>query len=140
MTENAGDWARLSQITETVFEAAATRMAQLRQREAVLRATLSALEAERKTGADPASLPLDDPAQRAGAAVLWLQWIDKRRSKLNAELARTLVQIDISRTALLRAHGRHQATEHLAREAEKTMRTKRELRREQGVFTSTLFE
>lgn len=132
MTEKPADWNGLVLVTATVFDAAANRMDQLRRREAMLRATLDALEADRRSAADLLSEAPEDPAQRARARVLWQQWIDKRRAALNAELARTLVQIDIARTAFARAYGRHQAAEELARRARKAHRAMRDAQRERG--------
>lgn len=132
MPEKPDDWRRLAQLTATVFDSAANRMKQLQRRETTLRATLAALEADRRSAFDLLGNPAEDPAQRAGAGVLWQQWIDRRRSALNAELARTLVQIDIARTGLARAYGRHQATDDLARRAAKAHQARHESMKERG--------
>ena len=128
MTGRPEEWAALARLTGTTFEVAQARMALLRQRETALRATLRALETDRK--ARPVGD--DDPAQRAGADVLLQQWVDRRRTALNGELARTLAQMDAARASLARAHGRHQVTDSLAQNATKAARDARERRFEQG--------
>ncbi len=130
MTAGSQDWAALARLTGTTFDAAQARMALFRQRELALRATMAALESDRKTRAEAAIA--GDPAQRAGADVLWQQWVDRRRAALNMELARTLAQIEAARSTLARAHGRHQVTASLAKDATKTARDRRERRLEQG--------
>ena len=128
MTASSDEWAALAHLTGMTFEVAQARMALLRQRETALRATLRALESDRK------SRPVgdDDPAQRAGADVLWQQWVDRRRTALNGELARTLAQMDAARASLARAHGRHQVTDSLAEQATKAARDARERRSDRG--------
>lgn len=120
----------MARLTGTVFDSVAGRMALLRQRESALRSTLAALDTDRKARA--ISMQTGDPAQRAGADLLWQHWIDKRRSALNAEMARTFVQIETIRAELARAHGRHEVTQRLARQALDADRAAREAKWERG--------
>lgn len=113
----SSDWRDLESLTGLAFEAAQQKMVSLRNRETQIRETLAAIL--RSGPEQSGSSDHDLPALRAGAETLWQQWVDRRRSDLNLELARTLVQIDAARTALSVAHGRHQATQDIARSEHK---------------------
>jgi hypothetical protein len=132
MTKDDQDWRALEDLTSTVFEAAAGRMEFLRRRETALRDTIASLERQKLTRAAETEAAADDPAARAGADVRWHQWIDRRRSQLNLELARTLVQVDAARQSLRQAHGRHQATAELARRRAVDGRAHRDKQAERG--------
>jgi hypothetical protein len=125
---NAKEWDELVRLTTISFEVAQSRMAELRRRETQLRIKLAGLE--KPPGCPTVFSDKSDPASRAGADALWQSWINSRRTELNNELARTLVQIDVARRTLAAAHGRHQATEEVARLANTAFRQAKNRRSE----------
>ncbi len=126
---NGQEWNELVKLTGAIFEVAQAKMAGHRRRETQLRARLAELEQPQAGYSDLSDL--SDPASRAGADALWQHWINCRRTELNLELAQTLVQIDGARRVLAAAHGRHQATEEIARREDAALRLKRERQSEQ---------
>ena len=120
------EWQDLVRLTGVVFDQARAKLVGLRNQEERLLATLASLDG--RPAQDPENSGPDDPAQRAGANVLWQQWVDHRRTELNMELARTRVRIDAARQEVARAYGKHHAIEDIARSelrARNGMRQKR---------------
>ena len=130
MTGRKADLAGLAQLADAAFGAGQARMGALRQREADLRGTIAALDAQRRARAE--SLGDADPALIAGADMLWHGWIDSRRSALNLELARTLAEQAAARAALRLAFGRKQASEALVSRAQAAARLAANRRSDRG--------
>ncbi|WP_093968446.1 hypothetical protein [Actibacterium lipolyticum] len=69
------------------------------------RADLAELDAQRRK----ATCDVGNIALSAGVDILWFQWAEKRRSALNKDLARALVEEEHARAKAKRAFGRNQA-------------------------------
>jgi hypothetical protein len=102
----------LARLAAAASSAAEARLQALRGQEAELRGLLRALEEGRRARAREALAP--DLALRAGADLLWEQWVDRRRAALMAELARLLARVEMARDELRLAFGRRTAAEALA--------------------------
>lgn len=109
--------ARVAEVTTMEFHAKQGRLRLLqdhadRQREHL--AELNAAKSER--GGEMGH----DAALAAGVDLLWHQWVDQRRSAINADILRTEHLMDIERKALARAFGRDRVASELLKRAHKS--------------------
>ena len=111
--------AAIAALTEAAFAASQARMGALKRREAELRDKIDALGASSRSASQEDGL---DPAARAGADLLWQRWVEGRRSKLNVELANTLVAQAQAKDKLAKDFGRHEAAKDLRRQHEVSAR------------------
>ena len=103
--------AQLTQLSAIRFRAAQAEMAQLRLREDRLRSNLAQLIQQKETQAD--AMRDGAAAIVAGADVRWHQWVDQRRTVINAELAQVRALQEGCRAKLSNAFGRDQAVQDL---------------------------
>lgn len=108
----ARDLAALAQLAGLASSTAEARLSILTRKADDLRTLLAELDTARRDRAR--GLTAADPAMMAGADLRWHRWIDGRRSALNGELARTLVDVARARAALKHAFGQKLASEALA--------------------------
>lgn len=103
----------LAQLMEMSFQADQAEMAMLNRDEVKLRQRLSDLADDISRRA-MTTRPVDEPATIAGADLRWHCWIDQRKAKINAELARVLAKKEICRVRLTRSFGRKQVSAAMA--------------------------
>lgn len=129
MTTPAAQTSRLMQATEAAYAAEQANMSLLARREIQLRLQIADLNAARIAQDQQIEA---DYAKRIGADFLWQGWVDSRLSKLNAELARTLLARERARAKLTLAFGKYQIAGHLYEQARLNTKKLREKRAERN--------
>ena len=114
-------------VTDAAFMAAQAKLVLLRQQDAEIRDQLLSLR-ERRIGNHTGRPKQDDPALKAGADALWLQWIAKRQATLNAELAQLQVQKAQQFDRVKKAFGRRQTMRALLAKSQEDARMQRDRR------------
>lgn len=106
----------LIKVTDATFMAAQSKLAELREREASLRAQLEQL-ASSQTALAQSDRSASDAALKAGADALWIQWIAGRKTILNGELAQLQAHKANQFVIVKKAFGRRQAMRAIANKA-----------------------
>ncbi|MEJ6403212.1 hypothetical protein [Yoonia sp. 2307UL14-13] len=111
----------LAKLMEVSFQAAQADMAKLNGEEAQLRQRMRDLTDEVSRRAT-AMRPIDEPATIAGADLRWHCWIDQRKAKINAELARVLARQETCRIRLSKSFGKRQIAAAIAAKSDSAAR------------------
>lgn len=120
-------WDALCRITELHFEVEMGEMRRLGQAEARLLAERDSLEQQVQAITLPGEVG-SEMMRRAGADRAWRQWAGRRRMEIQAELARLRARKRDHAEVLARAHGRHEAAQHLQAEEAAQARALRQSR------------